>query len=100
MEKGSDIVFNEYNALVYGRWIGARYRNASNLVWILGRDRRLTGTIGWLDFNMLQSGHAMRDKRNDDMLRAGYNLRPVKPVLDGEPRYDNHPVNWKPEDLG
>ncbi len=24
-------------------------------------------------------------------------LLPVKPVLDGEPRYEDHPVNWKPE---
>lgn len=34
------------------------------------------------------------------MVRPDYNRRPAKPVLDGEPRYDNHPVNWKPDELG
>ena len=29
-----------------------------------------------------------------------YNLVPVKPCLDGEPRYEDHPVGWNPEVLG
>ncbi len=30
------------NAEAYGRWLGNRYRNASNLVWIVGGDREFT----------------------------------------------------------
>jgi len=51
----------------------------------------------WLDFNMLQSGHARYDNNNYRMIDKDYQRSPVKPCLDGEPRYENHPVNWKPE---
>lgn len=32
-------VFNPDNARAYGRWIGDRYKNRSNIIWILGGDR-------------------------------------------------------------
>jgi hypothetical protein len=32
-------IFNEDNAYRYGRWLGERYREDTNLVWILGGDR-------------------------------------------------------------
>ncbi len=51
----------------------------------------------WLDFNMLQSGHGKIDGENYRMVAADYQRQPVKPCLDGEPRYENHPINWKPE---
>jgi hypothetical protein len=51
----------------------------------------------WLKFNMFQSGHGGRDIKNYQMIRHDYNLTPTKPTLDGEPRYEDHPVNWKPE---
>lgn len=51
----------------------------------------------WLDFNMLQSGHSHFDLPNYEKVSADYNRKPVKPCLDGEPRYENHPVNWKAE---
>ena len=50
----------------------------------------------WLDFNMLQSGHHQRDAENDEMIAADYARTPVKPCLDGEPCYEDHPVNWNP----
>jgi hypothetical protein len=31
------------NARAYGRWLGTRYKNASNIVWVLGGDRLATG---------------------------------------------------------
>jgi hypothetical protein len=34
------------------------------------------------------------------MIGEDYRRTPVKPVLDGEPRYEDHPVNWKPEEGG
>lgn len=52
----------------------------------------------WLDFNMLQSGHGQKDNPNYQMIAHDYALTPVKPVLDGEPCYEDHPINWKPEE--
>ena len=51
----------------------------------------------WLDFNMFQSGHSRRDIPNYEVTAEGYELEPVKPVVDGEPRYEDHPVDWNPE---
>lgn len=42
----------------------------------------------WLDFNMIQSGHRW-DTKNFKYVSHDYNLLPVKPVIDGEPRYEN-----------
>jgi hypothetical protein len=50
----------------------------------------------WLDFNMLQSGHHRRDTANDEMIETDYAREPTKPCLDGEPCYEDHPVNWDP----
>lgn len=50
----------------------------------------------WLDFNMFQSSHGAFDIPNHRTTREGYLLRPTKPVLDGEPRYEDHPVEWNP----
>ena len=52
----------------------------------------------WLSFNMLQSGHGGWDIPNYKMIEHDYNLSPRKPCLDGEPRYENHPVNWKADE--
>ena len=53
---------------------------------------RLFHQDDWLDFNMFQSGHAHQNGPNYKMVRHDFALNPVKPVLDGEPRYENHPV--------
>ncbi len=55
----------------------------------------------WLDFNMMQSGHgAGRDSTVWDAIEYDYALTPTKPTLDGEPNYEDHPVNpgrnWDP----
>lgn len=50
----------------------------------------------WLDFNALQSGHDRRANENYRMIAHDYALTPVKPCLDAEARYENHPVNWQP----
>ena len=42
----------------------------------------------WLDFNMIQSGHSISN-HNYDMIAADYHRKPVKPVIDGEPGYEN-----------
>jgi len=136
------VVLNEGNAHAYGRFLGARYRDDTNIVWILGGDRpavhegkdyrpvwramaagidegagfRTLKTYhpmgghstsewlhgeGWLDFNMMQSGHGGgRDNPAWEMIERDYALAPAKPTLDGEPNYEDHPVNpwpkWDP----
>jgi hypothetical protein len=52
----------------------------------------------WLDFNMLQSGHAYKDLENYAMIAGDYARSPTKPCLDGEPRYEDHPVRQRPEE--
>jgi hypothetical protein len=32
-------IFNEQNAAAYGNWIANRYKNKTNIIWILGGDR-------------------------------------------------------------
>lgn len=44
----------------------------------------------WLDFNMYYSGHTWAELSYEGITRD-YNLRPVKPTVDGEPKYENHP---------
>jgi hypothetical protein len=122
------LIFNHENAHLYGRFLGARYRDQA-IVWILGGDkfvgddeeRRILeamaqglreGDAGhhlitfhpigqyssanyfhhapWLDFNMIQTGHT-RDRDNYTSITAEYNRTPIKPVLDGEPGYENIP---------
>ena len=138
------VVFNPENAYTYGKWIGTRYKDNLNIIWILGGDRPpvkdssdwrpvwramakgiLEGTNNsalityhpsggdmstsqyihkeaWLDLNMIQSGHGSgHDVPVWNLVQRDWNLVPVKPTLDAEPNYEDHPVNpwptWKPE---
>lgn len=43
--------------------------------------------------NMLQSGHDFLDMPTWEMISIDYERRPVKPVLDAEPNYEDHPVD-------
>ncbi|MCB0668468.1 MAG: DUF4038 domain-containing protein [Saprospiraceae bacterium] len=55
----------------------------------------------WLDFNMVQTSHHERSYSAYILrIQPDYQRRPVKPVLDGEPRYEHFPVNWNPETFG
>lgn len=54
----------------------------------------------WLALNTFQSGHGTKDGKNYQKLIHNYNLKPAKPTLDAEPNYEDHPINWKPEELG
>ena len=136
-------IFNAENAKVYGRWIGNRYKNKNNIIWVIGGDRTpderaiaiwrsmaggiVEGVGGhdkalmtfhpqpnavqeggsskyfhndkWLDLNMLQTGHC-RENNVWDRIQVVYNRTPVKPVLDGEPLYEDHPVCFNAKDLG
>jgi hypothetical protein len=143
------VIFDENNAYLYGEWLGRRYKEQKNVVWILGGDRPVryigkktnmqqddspiwsamaagiyegTGSRvlityhpsgghssseyvhdkDWLGVNMMQSGHGGgHDVPVWEMIEKDYYLMPVKPTLDGEPNYEDHPVNpwpeWDPE---
>ena len=54
----------------------------------------------WLDFNMRQNGHVPEFTGRYDNTRKDYDRSPVKPVLDGEPIYEDHPVSFDAKKLG
>jgi hypothetical protein len=54
----------------------------------------------WLDFNMRQNGHDAEFSERYAKTRADYNRTPVKPVVDGEPLYEDHPVSFKAATFG
>jgi hypothetical protein len=54
----------------------------------------------WLDFNMRQNGHVPEFTGRYDATRVDYDRTPVKPVLDGEPIYEDHPVSFDAKKLG
>ena len=55
---------------------------------------------GWLDFNMRQNGHVAEFTGRYDTTRADYDRTPAKPVIDGEPIYEDHPVSFDAAKLG
>ena len=54
----------------------------------------------WLDFNMRQNGHVAEFTGRYDQTRVDYDRTPPKPVVDGEPIYEDHPVSFKAPELG
>jgi Protein of unknown function (DUF4038)/Putative collagen-binding domain of a collagenase len=136
------MLFDSLKAYRYGRWIGSRYKDFPNMIWIMGGDRpairegvdyrpvwraMANGIIEstghrclityhpngerssslwvheepWLDFNMIQSSHGRKDAPTWEMVKSDRSKTPVKPTLDSEPNYEDHPVNpwpvWKVE---
>ena len=47
----------------------------------------------WLGFNMFQSGHERRNNPNHERTAEAHRLAPVKPVVNGEPAYEDHPID-------
>ena len=135
-------IFTVENARIYGRWIGNRYKDRENIIWIIGGDRTprekstdvkiwqsmaagvAEGFGGnekalmsfhpqprdpggsstwfhedkWLDFNMHQTGHCPKNTYLN--ITHDYQLSPVKPVIDGEPMYEEHPICFKASENG
>lgn len=136
-------VFEPKNAKVFGQWIGERYKDYDNIIWVIGGDRNpragsedlavwramATGIVeavggqdealmtfhpqpkekggsstwfhedDWLDFNMHQTGHCANQATHEHIIHD-YNLQPIKPVLDGEPLYEDHPNCFNAKELG
>ena len=55
---------------------------------------------GWLDFNMRQNGHGTEFTGHYDQTRADYDKTPSKPVIDGEPLYEDHPISFDAKKFG
>jgi hypothetical protein len=128
-------IFTPENAHVYAKFLGQRYKNSPNIIWILGGDRSIDldihkeiiramarglrqGDEGkhlitfhpqggegsskmfhneeWLDFNMRQNGHSVSYTERYFMTVDDYKLSPAKPVLDAEPIYEDHAINFHP----
>ena len=50
----------------------------------------------WLNFNMLQTGHDI-NRDTWDRIAKDYDRTPIKPVTDGEPLYEDHPIAFNPK---
>ena len=132
----------EEEAVKYGTFLANRYKNAPNIIWIIGGDiqgnirtevwetlahtirnidnvhlmtfhprgrtcsSQFFPTAEWIDFHMFQSGHRrygqrmgnkdypIPDNTEEDSWRyveQSLGISPLKPVLDGEPSYENIP---------
>jgi hypothetical protein len=55
----------------------------------------------WLDFNMNQNGHGIPGKAQSWVrITSDYERTPVKPVIDGEPLYEDHPLGFNAKENG
>ena len=53
----------------------------------------------WQDFNARQSSHSHRYHSNYHII-ADFNRNPAKPIVEIEPLYEDHPIEFRPEDQG
>jgi len=51
----------------------------------------------WLTFDMCQSGHGAKDVPLWNIIEGALGTSPPKPVIDGEPTYEDHPIAWNPD---
>lgn len=128
-------IFDAESARAYGHFVGQRFRDHDNIIWVNGGDRRevengvdyrpvwralaagvkaeagqimtyhplgsrgsslVFHTDDWLDFNMWQSSHGALDVPIWEHITADYAREPVKPVLDGEPCYEDITIQFNP----
>jgi hypothetical protein len=132
-------IFTPQNAFAFGEFLGKRYRDRPNIIWVIGGDRSVdneehreiniamarglrAGDGGahlisfhpqggqgsaqyfhdenWLDFNMRQTGHTPTFTGRYEHVRTDYNRTPVKPVIDAEPIYEDHPIDFRKDERG
>ncbi len=86
MAKGIIEATNHQCLITYHPWGGSN----STSQWIHNE--------AWLDMNMFQSGHGGgHDVPCWELTKRDFNYTPAKPTLDGEPNYEDHPVNPWPK---
>ena len=54
----------------------------------------------WLDFNMLQNGHGIAFNGLYSRTIEDYQRVPAKPIIDGEPVYEDHPIGFNGDEHG
>ncbi len=54
----------------------------------------------WLDFHMRQNGHVAEYNGRYENTRSDFDRKPARPVIDGEPIYEDHPVSFNAKELG
>lgn len=55
----------------------------------------------WLDFNMHQTGHGLAEKTMSwAKITKDYERSTIKPVIDGEPLYEDHPLAFRAKEFG
>jgi hypothetical protein len=54
----------------------------------------------WLDFNLRQNGHVLEYTGRYEQTRDDYARTPAKPVIDGEPAYEAHPIAFDAKQFG
>jgi hypothetical protein len=59
-----------------------------------GDSSEMLNDAKWLDFNMYQSSHAARNHDNGLYAERDLRLKPERPTLDGENRYEEIPVGF------
>jgi hypothetical protein len=59
-----------------------------------GQSSRQLHDASWLDFHMSQSSHASQDHDTGLYAEHDLTLQPLRPTLDGEPRYETIPVGF------
>lgn len=128
-------IFSVENAYEYGKFLGKRYKDIPNIIWMNGGDRTAEGEnyaiwnalargiksedeyhlmtfhpqgersssewfheVDWCDFNICQTSHSQTDYAiYEQLLVKDYRLSPVKPCMDAEPRYEDIPIGFDPE---
>lgn len=129
------VVFNTENSYHYGQYLGSRYKNSPNIIWIIGGDRSGGGNNTavwnalargikstdtnhlmtfhpsgrnssgewfhdkeWLDFNSSHTGHHHYTYDVfERLVLQDYNKYPVKPTINLEPCYEDHPIRSQPK---
>ncbi|PWJ34968.1 apiosidase-like domain-containing protein [Sediminitomix flava] len=56
------------------------------------------GDEEWLAIDLFQSGHFQKDYPNFKLTKGSYQNPKIRPVIDAEPCYEDHPINWKPSE--
>ena len=54
----------------------------------------------WLNFNLRQNGHQAEYTGRYDQTLSDYKRTPPKPVIDGEPLYEDHPISFDAKKYG
>jgi hypothetical protein len=95
---------DEHRAIMGAMAKGLREGDGQNLMTFHPPGRNGSSTwfheADWLDFNMRQNGHGPEFTPHYAQTRADYDRQPIKPVIDGEPIYEDHPIGFNAKDHG